>query len=151
MFFVLMVRRPPTSTRTYTLVPYTTLFRSTLTQADLDNTVNLLRDRAGMPYLNLAAANANPDPVSMVKYPNVDGPNMGVMLEIRRERRVEFAFENTRYDDLMRWRAGKLLKTIPKGMYFPGVGDYDLTADGVPDIRLIPDGRPITATRGRNL
>src|SRR3546814_3422673 len=27
-FFFLMIRRPPTSTRTYTLFPYTTLFRS---------------------------------------------------------------------------------------------------------------------------
>src|SRR3546814_14936175 len=30
MFF-LMIRRPPISTRTYTLFPYTTLFRSTVT------------------------------------------------------------------------------------------------------------------------
>src|SRR3546814_13983806 len=29
MFFFLMIRRPPRSTRTDTLVPYTTLFRST--------------------------------------------------------------------------------------------------------------------------
>src|SRR3546814_10360765 len=28
MFFFLMIRRPPRSTRTYTLFPYTTLFRS---------------------------------------------------------------------------------------------------------------------------
>src|SRR3546814_7700125 len=38
MFFFLMIRRPPRSTRTDTLFPYTTLFRSTLA-ADLD--VNL--------------------------------------------------------------------------------------------------------------
>src|SRR3546814_17873419 len=30
MFFFLMIRRPPRSTRTYTLFPYTTLFRSEL-------------------------------------------------------------------------------------------------------------------------
>src|SRR3546814_15265819 len=29
-FFFLMIRRPPRSTRTYTLFPYTTLFRSLL-------------------------------------------------------------------------------------------------------------------------
>src|SRR3546814_19132708 len=28
LFFFLMIRRPPRSTRTYTLFPYTTLFRS---------------------------------------------------------------------------------------------------------------------------
>src|SRR3546814_9878025 len=37
-----MIRRPPRSTRTYTLVPYTTLFRS-LQRAPLD-----ARDRAGL-------------------------------------------------------------------------------------------------------
>src|SRR3546814_20230204 len=33
-FFFLMIRRPPRSTRTDTLFPYTTLFRSTLKRAD---------------------------------------------------------------------------------------------------------------------
>src|SRR3546814_15061423 len=32
-FFFLMIRRPPRSTRTDTLFPYTTLFRSALTEA----------------------------------------------------------------------------------------------------------------------
>ena len=34
----------------------------TLTQADLDASVNKLRDRVGLPHLNMEAANANPDP-----------------------------------------------------------------------------------------
>ena len=33
----------------------------TLTQEDLDLSVNKLRDRVGMPHLSLADANANPD------------------------------------------------------------------------------------------
>src|SRR3546814_14937324 len=33
-FFVLMIRRPPRSTRTYTLFPYTTLFRCHAGDAD---------------------------------------------------------------------------------------------------------------------
>src|SRR5690606_30186281 len=117
----------------------------TLTQSDLDNTVNQLRERAGMPHLDLTWENANPDPVLAAKFPNVGGKNLGVILEIRRERRVELSFEATRYDDLMRWHAGKLLAKIPQGMYFPGVGDYDLTGDGIPDIRLIPEGETIPA------
>ncbi|MGV3560981.1 RagB/SusD family nutrient uptake outer membrane protein [Larkinella arboricola] len=108
-----------------------------LTQADLDQSVNLLRKRAGLPNLDLAKANASPDPFMAQKYPNLTGANQGVLLEIRRERRVEFAFENTRFDDLMRWKAGKLLTNIPEGMYFPGLGKYDLTGDGVADIVLI--------------
>src|SRR3546814_15502436 len=34
-FFFLMIRRPPRSTRTDTLFPYTTLFRSTYASGDL--------------------------------------------------------------------------------------------------------------------
>ncbi|WP_406827392.1 RagB/SusD family nutrient uptake outer membrane protein [Pedobacter sp. KACC 23697] len=108
----------------------------TLTQAQLDQSINLLRKRAGLPDLNLAAANANPDPALQLQYPNVTA-NAGVILEIRRERRVEYAFENMRFDDLMRWKAGKLLTTSPQGMYFAGLGKYDLTGDGVDDIILI--------------
>lgn len=122
----------------------------TITQSDLDNTVNVLRDRVGMPYLDLAWANANPDPIQAAKFPNLEGANLGVILEIRRERRVELVFENTRYDDLMRWHAGKLLEEIPEGMYFPGVGDYDMTGDDIPDIRLIPEGQTIPSDRERN-
>ncbi len=108
----------------------------TLTQDDLDHSVNLIRRRADLPNLNLAQANANADPLLKQQFPNVTA-NTGVVLEIRRERRVEFAFENTRFDDLMRWKAGKLLTKNPEGMYFAGLGKYDLTGDGVPDIILI--------------
>jgi hypothetical protein len=108
----------------------------TLTQAQLDQSVNLLRKRAGLPDMGLAAANGNIDPILQQQYTNVTS-NTGVILEIRRERRVEFAFENTRFDDLMRWKAGKLLAKIPEGMYFKGLGKYDMTGDGIEDIILI--------------
>src|SRR3546814_19068107 len=36
VFFFLMIRRPPRSTRTDTLFPYTTLFRSIAVQGNLD-------------------------------------------------------------------------------------------------------------------
>lgn len=117
----------------------------TLTQADLDQSVNLLRKRAGMPDLIMAAANANPDRVMTAKYPDVSGTNAGVILEIRRERRVELSFENSRFDDLMRWHAGKLLTNIPEGMYFSGLGKFDLTGDGVVDIILIDKSASIPA------
>lgn len=114
----------------------------TLTQAQLDQSVNLLRKRASLPDLNLAQANAAPDAIMSAQFPNISS-NKGVILEIRRERRVEFAFENTRYDDLMRWKAGKLLAKSPEGMYFPGLGKYDLTGDGVEDIILIDRAQTI--------
>ncbi|NLR82192.1 RagB/SusD family nutrient uptake outer membrane protein [Chitinophaga eiseniae] len=117
----------------------------TLTQTDLDQSVNLLRARAGMPPMNLAASNATPDLLLAAKYPDVTGGMKGVILEIRRERRVEFALEGYRYDDLMRWHAGKLLEKIPEGMYFPGLGKYDMTGDGIEDIILIDKTQDIPA------
>ena len=116
----------------------------TLTQGQLDQSVNLLRKRAGQPDLNMGIANANPDPMMVQQFPNVSS-NIGIILEIRRERRVEFAFENTRYDDIMRWKAGKLLAKSPEGMYFQGLGKYDLTGDGIEDIILIDRSMTIPA------
>lgn len=102
-----------------------------LSQADLDISINLLRDRVGMPHLTMDVAM---DPVQAARYPNISS---AVLLEIRRERRVELAMEGFRHDDLMRWAAGKLLETEPQGLYFPSLGKYDLTGDGVEDIILI--------------
>lgn len=102
-----------------------------LTQDDLDITINLLRNRAGMPAMML---NPEIDPVQQARYQLVSNP---ALLEIRRERRVELALEGHRFDDLMRWNAGKLLEAEPEGLYFPGLGKYDLTGDGNEDIILI--------------
>jgi hypothetical protein len=102
-----------------------------LTQTDLDISINKLRDRVGMPQLTMGV---KIDPVQQARYPEVSDP---VLLEIRRERRVEMALEGYRFDDLMRWSAGKLLEKEPEGMYFPSLGKYDLTGDGVEDIFLI--------------
>lgn len=111
-----------------------------LTQDDVDITVNQLRERVGMTgMLNMTWANNNPDPVlesDLYGYSNVTGANRGVILEIRRERAIELAMEGFRLDDLMRWRQGKCLEQPISGMYFPGVGKYDLTGDGKPDINI---------------
>src|SRR3546814_7454269 len=45
-FFFLMIRRPPRSTRTDTLFPYTTLFRSTRTRAALYRALGRAHDFA---------------------------------------------------------------------------------------------------------
>jgi hypothetical protein len=113
-----------------------------LTQADLDKSIKLLRDRVGMPALNLIAANASPDPVLSTTHSNVTGSNRGVILEIRRERRVELVMEGFRYDDLMRWKNGKLLEDKFKGMYFTGLGSFDLDGNGSLDIELYSGARP---------
>lgn len=107
-------------------------------QADLDKTVNLLRARVNMPPMLLAEANASPDPVLSAYYPNVSGPYKGLILEIRRERRVELACEGLRFDDLQRWYAGKRIEDAQEGMYVPALGGLDMTGDGVADIAILP-------------
>lgn len=118
----------------------------TLSQNDLDISVNLLRDRVGMPHLSLAYANAHPDSYMMSEewgYPNVTrSANTGVILEIRRERLVELSLELVHYNDILRWREGKVYEKPFYGMYFPGPGKYDTTGDGKPNICIYTGKKP---------
>lgn len=108
----------------------------TLTQSDLDNTVNKLRERVGMPTLNITQANTTIDPILAEHYPNVTS-NKGIIYELRRERRVELACEGFRYDDVNRWKVGKLFAKQMEGFYVPALGPLDVTGDGVPDIAIL--------------
>lgn len=115
----------------------------TLTQEDLDKSVNEIRDRVGMPHLDMAQANANPDSYlssADYGYTNVTGSNQGVILEIRRERAIELTQEGFRFDDLVRWKAGACINQSIMGMYFPGAGEYDLSGDGQIDVVLYDEG-----------
>lgn len=112
----------------------------TLTQADLDISINKLRDRVDMPHLNMADANATPDPYQEDLYDNVDqGANKGVTLEIRRERRVEMVNEGLRWGDLMRWKEGKKVEEPITGIYFSDLGAHDFNNDGNYDV-YVHDG-----------
>ena len=120
--------------------------RGTLTQGDLDISAKLIRDRVGMPNINLAAANAKPDPYQAQQYTQLAGANSGVILEIRRERRIELVMENFfRWDDLIRWKEGQLLTKSFKGMYFPGPGSYDLDKNGKVDLVIYEGTKPTVA------
>lgn len=105
-----------------------------LTQTDLDNTINLLRRRVGLPDAKLDEWLNNPDPVQLARYSNIESTQKSAVAEIRRERRIELACEGVRYNDLMRWGCGKLLEVAPEGAYIPGYGLYDITGDGIPDV-----------------
>lgn len=94
-----------------------------VSDADLDMSINLLRDRAGMPHLANAFVSSN-------------GLNMRD--EIRRERRVELGMEGFRYDDLLRWKTAET--ELPKEVLgvklfpaeYPGVDPavVNLNSDG---------------------
>lgn len=115
----------------------------TLSQDDLNMTVNEIRKRVNMPKLYMSEANANPDAYlssAEYGYPNVTGANKGVILEIRRERAVELIQEGFRWADIRRWKAGKCFDQALTGMYFPGPGEYDLDGDGTTDIILVKEG-----------
>ena len=113
----------------------------TLTQTDIDNTINKLRTRAGVTgKLNMNAANLSPDPYMCAPetgYVNVTGDNKGVILEIRRERAIELVMEGFRYYDLMRWKEGQCMAQSFKGFYLPATAinkAYDIDGDGTNDV-----------------
>ena len=111
-----------------------------ITQADIDKTINLIRSRVKMPALNLAAANASPDPYLLACYPNVTKSNCtGVILEIRRERTIELVMEGFRQDDMLRWHEGAMMTCLGSkwlGIYIPGPGLYDMNSDGINDTEI---------------
>src|SRR3546814_2936030 len=55
VFLFLMVRRPPRSTRTDTLFPYTTLFRSQGRTVDFRNTVIIMTSNLGSQHIQSMA------------------------------------------------------------------------------------------------
>lgn len=116
----------------------------TLTQADLDNSIKKIRDRVGMPNIDLAMANSKPDKYMEKMYTHVSEENEGVILEIRRERTVELSREGFRYYDIIRWKEGQTFTQKHYGMYFKGVGEYDLDKDGTIDLCLYQGSRPDT-------
>ena len=107
----------------------------TITQNDLDISINLLRDRVGMPHLMM---DVEMDP----RYAN-DGVS-ALIVEIRRERRVELFMEGLRYDDLRRWKQGKKLLEPDLGIRwddaavarYTGANVQSRMVDGVPYVDI---------------
>lgn len=96
------------------------------TQGDLDKSVNLLRKRVGMPDLDVNVGFVDPN------WSNWEVSVSPLINEIRRERRVELAAEGFRFDDLRRWKAGKLLTNAKTylGARDPGTNDYRILYPG---------------------
>lgn len=96
------------------------------TQEVLDRSINQLRDRVGMPHLTVDVGFVDPN------WPDWEVPVTPLINEIRRERRVETAGEGTRWDDIVRWKAGRLLENplTYRGARDPGTGDYRIVYPG---------------------
>ena len=56
--------------------------------------------------------------------------------------------ESYRWNDLMRWKSGQSLTRKFKGMYFPGVGQYDLDANGTIDVHIYDGAKPDPTVKG---
>jgi len=77
-----------------------------VTQGDLDKSINAIRNR---PVEAAAAAKGvtKTAPLTLAALPvdpSKDADVSALMWEIRRERRMEFAFEHTRLNDIRRWK-----------------------------------------------
>lgn len=112
----------------------------TLSQADVDLTINALRERAGFdfskyPTAKLTVGQEPADPrLDKIYAEKLDYTVSPLLREIRRERRIELAIENHRYEDLMRWKAGKLFTVPLRGMNFKAVQDlYNGTHTAKPE------------------
>jgi len=105
----------------------------TLTQGDLDMSINLIRDRVAMPPMTISPPH---DPNSDWIIAGISPLPSDLIIEIRRERRVELAGEGLRRNDLMRWKAGKL-------MLLPAIGAKYVPAEYKENkysaLKLIPD------------
>ncbi|MBL7696935.1 MAG: RagB/SusD family nutrient uptake outer membrane protein [Chitinophagaceae bacterium] len=94
---------------------------SAVSDNELNETINLLRDRVNMPHLTNAFVSTN---------------GLDMRTEIRRERRIELAYEGMRYWDIVRWKTAEdeLPDAVVGAKYFPDeqgpLDDPQLTPDG---------------------
>ena len=87
-----------------------------ITQEDVDKTINVIRQRVGVAGLQLN---------NIANDPNWQFPALSPIInEVRRERRVEFACEGYRLDDLMRWRAHELIVNKRLKGYYYNASDF---------------------------
>lgn len=103
----------------------------TITQTDLDETINKLRERVGFST-KLTVNVTFDDPVIAKDYPNVTGQYAKLIREIRRERRIEMFGEGVRYDDIRRWACKNLLTAPRLGIIIEGAG---YTADEIKTLK----------------
>lgn len=105
----------------------------TLTNEEWAKTIGALRSRAGITGgLNTKPTNVD-SYLQSTYFPTISDP---VILEIRRERSIELVLEGFRYDDLMRWKRGELLRDLSwYGINIPATNKaLDMDNNGTPDV-----------------
>lgn len=106
-----------------------------------NETIKPLRERAGVN--GSVPISYDPYVAAYFNYQTTDK----WILEIRRERGIELAFEGLRYDDIMRWKQGALIQNVWQGIYIPQKGQaYDLNGDGIYDVAVV-DKEPASADK----
>lgn len=107
-----------------------------------DKTIRRIRERSGVN----GSAPTSADPYLMAYYTNQQDETSVTdmwILEVRRERTIELFMENTRRDDLWRWRMCPLLAREFDGIYVPELGkEFDLNGDGANDICFFSKSYP---------
>jgi hypothetical protein len=107
----------------------------TLTDADWAKTIGALRGRAGITGGLTTKPAVADDYLKTNYFPAITDP---ALLEIRRERGIELAWEGLRFYDLVRWRLGELLTKPWNGFYVPAIDQpIDLNEDGKLDVCFV--------------
>ncbi len=95
-------------------------------------TIGILRSRAGINNAMPVSADTY---LQQIYFPEVSDP---FLLEVRRERGIELAYEGLRFNDLLRWRKGHLLEMQWKGIYVPAKNlPMDLDGNNSPDVSFV--------------
>jgi len=103
-----------------------------MTDADWAKTIGALRQRAGITGGTSAKPTVADSYLKANYFNDVSDP---AILEVRRERGIELAFEGLRFYDLVRWKKGKLLEQAWNGFYVPSLDvPMDLNGDGTLDV-----------------
>ncbi|WP_300598311.1 RagB/SusD family nutrient uptake outer membrane protein [Niabella sp.] len=128
----------------------------TATQSDIDVSINRIRNRPLAPeaiakgVVKTAALNLSNLPDDPAKDPSVPA----LLWEIRRERRMEFVFEYSRYQDLKRWKKLEYMDTNDRPDLLSGgwvnfptelPGDLTKEANKIGQISVVPlaGGSPV--------
>lgn len=95
---------------------------ATVTQSDIDASINAIRNRP-LDAIAIAKGVKKTAPLTLASLSNDskrDADVSPLMWEIRRERRMEFVFEFSRYQDLRRWKKLEKLNFASKQDYYLG-------------------------------